>query len=489
MTTRHLLLLDAHQLALHVWHQSRLEEAQRFSLDTDGQAAFQRWLAAHPETELSLLANLAEEGFQVETLPYLRGRDRQVVLERRLAQHFFSTPLTLVQSLGHLHSHRKEERVLLAALTQPALVEPWLQAIRTARVPCAGLYGIPQLTGSLCRLLGLPRERCLILTIHPHGLRESLVMGGEAVFSRLTPLPDSSIAGMATSIASEAHKLHQYLSSQRIIGRDESLSVCPLVHPRALEAVQSACPDLGALRFQVQDLHAAAAKLGLHSPPAGNHADPLFLHLLATHRPRQQFAPAELRHDYMVARIRSGLVAGSIVILLAGLLWMSKELVIAHQLQGETAHMESETASQQAEYAQLAGQVTGPALDPESLRLLLARYDELVQQQDSPCRAMRELSHALDAAPAVRLEKLRWECDRVRSTLAVEGSLPATEPRLLVNHFEQLLRALNDRGIRTDILTHPVDIALDKPLRGGDLGQDNAPPPIFRLRLHWEAQP
>ena len=489
MTTRHLLLLDAHQLTLLTWHQSSLAEVLRFNPDEAGQAAFLSWLAAHPDTELSLLANLAEEGFQVETLPYLRGRDRQAVLERKLAQHFFSTPLTLAQSLGHLQSHRREERVLLAALTQPALVDPWLKAIRTARVPFAGLYGIPQLTGSLCRQLGLPRDRCLILTVHPHGLRESLVMGGEAVFSRLTPLPDSSIAGMATSIASEAHKLHQYLCSQRLIGRDENLTVCPLVHPRALEAVQAACPDLGALRFQVRDLHAAAARLGLHSALPGNHADPLFLHLLATHRPRQQFAPAALRHDYVVARVRYGLVAGGLVILLAGLLWMSKELVITHQLQGETARMAAEAASHQAEYANLARQVPGPALDPETLRLLLTRYDELRHQQDTPCRAMRELSHALDAVPAARLEKLHWECDRVRSTLAVEGSLPATEPRLLVTRFDQLVRALAERGIRADILTHPVDIAPDKPLRGGDLSQDSAAPPVFRLRLHWEEKP
>lgn len=486
MTTQHLLLLDAHQLSLQAWHQSSLEEVQRFSLDEAGQSDFQAWLTAHPDTELSMLANLAEEGFQVETLPYLHGRDRQAVLERKLAQHFFGTPLTLALSLGHLQTHRKEERVLLAALTQPALVDPWLKILKTRHTPFAGLYSLPQLTGSLCRQLELPLDRCLILTVHPHGLRESLVMGGEAVFSRLTPLPDSSIAGTATSIASEAHKLHQYLCSQRIIGRDESLTVCPLVHPKALDAVQAACLDLGALRFQIQDLHKAADQLGLKSAPGNSHADGLFLHLLATHPPRQQFAPTALRHDYFMARIRYGLVASGIVILLAGLLWMSKELVTTHQLQAETARMEGEYVSLQAEYASLAHQIPGLALGPDEIRTLLAQYDQLLRQQDNPCRAMSELSHALDAVPTARLDRLHWECNRVQSTLTVDGNLPATEPRLLVNRFEQLLRALDHRGIRADILTHPVDIAPDKPLRGGDLGQDNIPPPNFKLRLYWE---
>lgn len=485
MAPQYLLLLDAHHLTLLSWQPSSLEEVQRFALDETGQGAFQGWLAAHPDTKLSLLANLAEECFQVETLPYLRGRDRSAVLERRLAQHFFGTPLTLSLSLGHLQTHRKEERVLLAALTQPALVEPWLKLLQASHTPFAGLYSLPQLTGSLCRLLELPLDRCLILTVHPHGLRESLVMGGEAVFSRLTPLPDSSIAGMATSIASEAHKLHQYLCSQRILGRDEALTICPLVPPRALEAVQAACPDLGSLRFLPQDLHRASEKLGLKPDADSRHADPLFLHLLATHPPHQQFAPPALRHDFFLSRIRYGLVTCGMVALLAGLLWMSKEWLTAHQLQEETQRTEAAYQRAQTEYGALAHQIPGLALGPEEVRKLLAQYDQLQARQENPCRAMRDLSHALDQVPAARLDKLHWECHQAHSsTLTVDGSLPASEPRLLVNQFEQLLKALEERGIQTEILTHPVDITPDKPLRGGDMGQENAAPPNFRLRLH-----
>lgn len=489
MTTRHLVLLDAHALTLYVWQRAQLTLVQQFAPGEAGQAAWLAWLQAHPDCELLWLANLAEEGFHVETLPYLRGRDRDTVLARKLAQHFFNTPLTLAQSLGHLHGHRKEERVLLAALTQPALLEPWLNAMRNARTPLAGIYTLPQLTGRLCRLLELPADSCLLLTLHPHGLRESLVMGGEAVFSRLTPLPDSSIAGMAASIASEAHKLHQYLCSQRYIARDEVLTVCPLVPRQARAAVEAACPDIGPLRFRIADLEAAAQRIGLATPPTAVYADLLFLHLLATRRPRQQFAPAPWRHAHRIARLRYGLVAGGLTILCAGLLWLGREILIAHQLRAETAHMATLAARQHAEFARLAQQLPGPAQDPETLRQLLADYDALRRQQDTPCRAMRALSHALDAAPAVRLERLHWECDRQRSSLEVEGSLPATEPRLLRQHFEQLMRALAAHGIRADILTHPIDIASDKPLRGGDFEPSETSPPVFKLRLYWEDRP
>ncbi len=488
MGAQHLLLLDSHQLGLYRWHQGELQEQARHPLGSAGQAALARWLEAHRDTQLRLLANLAEEGFQVETLPYLRGKDRRVVLERRQAQHFFGTPYVLETSLGHLQTHRKEERVLLAALTQPALLEPWLQLLQQGHIPFAGLYSMPQLTGTLCRLLDLPLERCLVLTVHPHGLRQSLVMGGETVFSRLTPLADSSIAGMAGSIAAEAHKLHQYLTSQRLIGRDEQLTVCPLVQQRALEAVGRTCLSQGPLVFQPLELGQAASRLGCRWVPEDSLADPLFLHLLASHPPRHQFAPALLRQDYLLARLRRGLLGLGLIILAGGLLLLGRELNSIRLMQGEQARMEAAAGKLQTEYGQLLAGIPGLSLDQEQLRRLLDQYDRMRQRQ-APSQAMVVLSHALDGVPEARLERLFWQWEGRQSSLTVEGSLPPGDPRQQVQHFERLLLALDNRGIRSEVLSHPVDMAPDKPLRGGDQDADGAPAPGFRLRLYWEQQP
>lgn len=478
MGAQHLLLLDSHQLGLYRWHQGELQEQARHPLDSAGQAALARWLEARPDTPLRLLANLAEEGFQVETLPYLRGADRRAVLERRQAQHFFGTPYVLETSLGHLQTHRKEERVLLAALTQPALLTPWLQLLQRGHIPFAGLYSLPQLTGTLCRLLDLPQERCLVLTVHPHGLRQSLVMGGETVFSRLTPLADSSIA---VSIAAEVPKLHHYLASQRLIGREEQLTVCPLVHHQDLEAVTRTCLSQGPLVLQPLELGLASSRLDCRWVPEDSLADPLFLHLLARHPPRQQFAPAPLLQDYQRARLRRrGLGLGSAILIIA-LLFLSWTLHGIGLLQAEQAHLEAEASKLQARHGQQQAGIPGLKLEP--LRQLLERHERL-QQQQTPGQTMAILSRALDGEPEIRLNRLLWQDEGGQCSLTVEGSLPAGDPRQQMQRFESLLLALDKHGIRAQVQDHPLDLAPDKPLRGGD--QDGAPAPGFRLRLHRE---
>lgn len=484
MGAQHLLLLDSHQLGLYRWHQGELQEQARHPLGSAGQAALARWLEAHRDTQLRLLANLAEEGFQVATLPYLRGKDRRAVLERRQAQHFFDTPYVLETSLGHLRTHRKEERVLLTALTQPALLEPWLQLLQQGHIPFAGLYSMPQLTGTLCRLLDLPLERCLVLTVHPHGLRQSLVMGGETVFSRLTPLADSSIAGMAGSIAAEAHKLHQYLTSQRLIGRDEQLTVCPLVQQRALAAVGRTSLSQGPLVFQPVELGQAASRLNCRWVPEDSLADPLFLHLLASHPPRHQFAPALLRQDYQLARLRRGALGLGSATLVAALLVLSWALHDIRLLQAEQAHLEAEASKLQVRHEQQQAGI--PGLNLELLRHLLDQHARL-QQQQRPGQIMAILGQALDGEPEIRLDRLFWQDKDGQSSLTVEGGLPPGDPRQQVQHFERLLLALDNRGIRSEVLSHPVDMAPDKPLRGGDQDADSAPG--FRLRLYREQPP
>ncbi|QKV57678.1 MAG: hypothetical protein HT580_10960 [Dechloromonas sp.] len=63
----------------------------------------------------------------------------------------------------------------------------------------------------------------MLLTYQDHSIRESYLLDGQPLFSRMVPLFDSSIAGIASRLAAESLKLHQYLASQRLIRRSEPI--------------------------------------------------------------------------------------------------------------------------------------------------------------------------------------------------------------------------------------------------------------------------
>jgi hypothetical protein len=88
-------------------------------------------------------------------IPFLRGADRRRSSARKLGQLFFNATLTTSISLGHEKSRRKDERIMLAALTNNELFAPWLERPGTCRVALAGVYSLP-----LARPVLLQQARC-----------------------------------------------------------------------------------------------------------------------------------------------------------------------------------------------------------------------------------------------------------------------------------------------------------------------------------------
>ena len=315
MTGRRLLYLNTHRLSAYAWQGGRLTVEGVFENDSDGWSRFAAYLQNQRRSHFSLLANVAEEGHVLETIPFLHGRDRQTLITRKIGQHFLGTPLAAATSLGYEKTQRKNEKLLLSGLTNPAHFEPWLQRMEKAEVALAGVYSIAQLGGALLGKLRLGAGRSLLLTLQDHSIRESYLVGGQVHFSRMAPLTDSSQAGLASAFAAEAGKLHQYLIGQRLVSRDEELPVFIVAHPQSIPAIERACPDRGPLSFTLVDSHVAAAKLKLHSLPYDNRCDRLFLQLLASQPPAQQFAGETHRHHYHLSQVRHGLIAAGLIAL------------------------------------------------------------------------------------------------------------------------------------------------------------------------------
>ena len=213
MRARRLLFLGLHQLTAYHWQGGTLHDEGHFTIGPEGYAEFAAYLRHHSGCTFMLLANVAEEGYQPETIPYLQGRDRQAVIERKLGQYFFGASLACAKSLGYEKNKRKDERLLLTALTNPAFFAPWLAALAEAQVALAGVYSLAQLAPLLLRRLKIAEPRCLVLSVQDQSIRQSYLENGELHFSRLTPLQNSSQAGIAQAVASEAGKLQQYLTS------------------------------------------------------------------------------------------------------------------------------------------------------------------------------------------------------------------------------------------------------------------------------------
>ena len=126
---KRILYFTAEDHYLYRSHGGALELEAKFSGDDIGVTAFRDHLRGQRRALYSVLADLAGEDFHEEQVPYLRGSDRDAVVQRRLAQRYRDTRLAAALSLGQVAGERRNERLLLTSFTNTQQLAPWLDAL------------------------------------------------------------------------------------------------------------------------------------------------------------------------------------------------------------------------------------------------------------------------------------------------------------------------------------------------------------------------
>lgn len=512
MPARRLLFLDASRLTAHHWHSGHLTGEGAFAADEAGLAAFGEYLARHRGSIFYLLADVAEEGFQLEDVPFVQGRDRIALIKRKLGQYFYGTPLAVALSLGRAKEGRRDEKMLFAALTRPQHFEAWLAALRQAESQLAGIYSVPQTLPALAKEPAKAHHQLLLVTVSHGGLRQSFLQDGRLHFSRLTPLATDTTDEMAIAANIESGKMFHYLAGQRLIARGAPLPTLILAHPSQQAAFRARCLDTDELRFEYLDTGGESHRHGLKSAPTDSHAEALFLHLLVTALPERQFAPSAERRFFRLWQARFALTSAGLVVLAGCLLFAAKQAVDYFGITGRVAGMQAQMEGDQRRYESAMQALPKIPLTTENLRALIGRYDEVAKRAVGPEPLYVLLSRALRDAPKVDIDKLDWRIANSPdegapgaagkappaalasqaqggpyAVVDVYGVLPVsmvTDHRAqleTVNGFADRLRA--EAGVQVKVLSMPFEIESGKSLKSGGEATAAAEAPKFSLRV------
>lgn len=236
--TPYLLRLDALGLDAFQMHGNEIRQLAAFGPgETEG---FRDWLQQR-ETQrpLRALIELAEESFEIEDLPRVRGADRRALLTRRLAAWFadpaFACAEALPQAADGLAAHA--ERVLFSGLPQTDSIAPWLDVLQA----CGAALEAACPASRLCAHFGSGAKAAsgaIIVHFSRAGMRLTAAAGGKALFSRLvTDLPPQTVEVDSAWIGELDRTLH-YLASRRELSLPADLPI--LVHADAGSIVGSA---------------------------------------------------------------------------------------------------------------------------------------------------------------------------------------------------------------------------------------------------------
>jgi hypothetical protein len=406
MPKRCILLLDPAGLTLYQADGKSIQSGEHFPADEEGHERFGHFLSRHDKWLYVLLTDVAEEGFQLEDIPASSGKDRTAIIKRKLGQHFYGTSLSLAHSEGRLKTGRRDERLLLMALTQPQALEPWLQRLDAAKVALQGIYSLPQLADQL-----LPKDvgiQQLLIVPTPAGLRQIFFDHRQLRLSRQTPLATGSTQETALASTIEAGKMHQYLSGQRLVDRNKPLAVRVLAHSEQIGALRERCVDSATLHFEIADLQQESARLGLQKNAGGLHVNMLFCHLLAKKVPAEQFALPAQRRYFHLWQTRYALKFASVTVLVIGLLFAAKQFLDTLNIQAETQQIVQQTQLDQQRYDTTLQALPKIALSTDNLRALVTRFELENLRAQGPGPTLRQLSQSLDRFPDISLDKVEW---------------------------------------------------------------------------------
>lgn len=431
MPQKRLCYLTSRGITAYAWKKGDLQREAVFTAGEKGVADFSSYVAEAPGSLYYVLADVVEEDFFLENVPYVRGADRRALLSRRLAQRYRDTTLAIPVSLGtEAHAGRREERILYTSFTNTQQFQPWLGALRLHEARLVGIFSVAFVSVSVGRRMGLKGARYLIVSLQQAGLRQSYIENGRIRFSRLSRVNLSDPRAAARDCASESVRIQQYLLNTRILPREAPPLDVVVLAPGKYKALYDAeCVSSPRLQFHIRDAGEVGRKLGIKSVPAETLGEGVFLHVLAQSPPGDQFADDDLRRFYDVWRARVGLVASGaavcgLCVLLSAVKWLDIQ-----QLGQQAAADRQQEVRLSEEYANMQASFPKTPISSDNLKAVVKNYRLLLRQSAFPGDMFVQISRAVSALPQIEIEKIEWEAGSGAKTAGSrEGSRAPTAP-------------------------------------------------------------
>ena len=491
MSGKTLLFLGADHFHAYIWKDGELSAPQRFADNPAGREQFGVFLQNHRDP-VYLLTDFIEEDFRYETVPHLRGSERAALIQRKFEQYYRNTPFRQALALHRQAEGRRDDEMLFSALTNPALILPWVNTMLAQNIPIVGIYSVPNISAPIVK--GISSDHLLLLSWEKHaGLRQTYFDAKHLHFSRLTPI--NANRTFSETVAEETARTHQYLKSLSLLPPGHVLDVHIICHANDQRDLAEHLQDDVNMSFTYLDSHNLGQRFKMVMNSTDSDATPLFLHLLATQPPRSHYAAAEHTHFFQLYQLRRGLLGLSFALATASLLWTASSIWQGSGLTSDNASLKAQAIklSQQAQrITQDFPNTLATATDMKTAVLLLRK---LGGYSPPPQNILEGLSATLDDFPRIRVDKLSWQTSP--ATSGASATLPAQDILLsgeldefsgnyrdALNYLARFQLALTMGGHTVTALTLPLDVS-SKGSIAANVGGGVEKSAQFALKITW----
>lgn len=433
-TTVRVLLLTSQNLCALTWQNGVLIPTGKFAADEQGLDEFKRYISSPPASPLYLVADVIEEDFRLENVAHVLGKDRSVLLERKVSQFFRTTEYRSARVQGREESGRRDDQVLFSALTNNEQIGLWVKLILAQKAPLQGVLSIPWLMELFAGFQHLDQVPHLLLVNleQQGGLRQTYIQAGRLKFSRMTSLATVRASNLAETIVGECSHTRQYLERLKLLPRDQPLDIHLAVQAEIGEEIGEGLENSALFHFHFHETGIVAAELGI-DPVLEDGQGVVFLALMQALRTKGLFniyASGSVTRYYLLRQIRRWLIVGTSLFFVVALVVGFSLLADGFKQRGEQKRLDREAKQFEQEYQALQQNLPESPLPAKTMQNVVESIEKIQRQSASPMEMMGLVSRALTVCPDIRLQKLDWKLAVIDSDseAGAEGTADAGQP-------------------------------------------------------------
>lgn len=523
MLAKRLIYITDRGVRAYRWFKGKLTQTAEFAGGDEPQLeAFEAWLQEERRAPLFIIADLIEIDFRVEIMPHASFTDARQMRQRKLSSIYRSSPFRNALNLGRELTGRRDDRVLLSAITNPDALTPWLPAIERCKAPLAGICAPPLLLDKAAKTWAT--EHTLLVTRdNDAGLRLTYFFAGELRFSRLTPHLETAIEELAPVLIEEVARTQQYLLNLRLLGRDDTLHIFVADQPVRLSEWQTFLHSSKLLHFDTISLPELAKTTDAPGITVENTAADLFITLAAQGFARNHYGAASHLHEAYLRLIRILLQGAVLAMSSMGIILMAYDGYVLYDLQQQIGQTQINTGLLEAKYQKIKSSFPPAPASAEAMHEADTAIQKLQKEQAAPRALLSEVSKGLDAAPAIKMTRLTWRYGKPEETtgstenvqptaqtsavanavgdnendkrwhVLIEGEIPHTiKQREALAAVDSFVKAVASKEISVEVLRLPYNIRPDASLKGqSGISADGASAgnPSVAIRAVWNTPP
>ncbi len=254
---------SGYRLTVFQWQGNSYLGSVSFIPDEEGIDNFKKYLLETDNIPARMMVDIIEEDYKKEIIPHVNPQDRKAIIKRTIERQYrHSKDYIYYRLIGREDGARKEDKVLCSVLTNPGMLEPWFKVIEETKTAIVGIWSVPIISELLIKDLNI-EDRNLILVSQqvPSVIRLSYFKNGKFEISR-TARVSTDDTPLGLSIAMETEQTLSYLTNQRYIGFDETVTINVIIGEKNIETVKSLCVDTPLRTYEYQSLEDIQKEVG-----------------------------------------------------------------------------------------------------------------------------------------------------------------------------------------------------------------------------------